>query len=124
MLWNVEFNNWRDDITIEEVDEILKYNLNDVQATLEFYIKSRSKIDLRIELTKKFQIPCINWSDSKIGEELILKLYSDKTGKNKWDVSKLRTFRKDIPLESCILRNIKFQSKEFNNLLSKLKIQQ
>lgn len=111
----------KEDITLEEVKEILNYNLNDVLATLEFYNKSRAKIDLRKELAKKFGIPCINWSDSKIGEQLILKLYCDKTGKNKYETNKLRTFRKSIDLSKCILNYIKFESVEFTKLLDKFK---
>ena len=111
----------RTDIVIDEVVAILKYNLNDVLATYEFYKKSLDKIQLRKSLIEQFQIPCLNWSDSRIGEQLILKLYCDKTNSNPWDVKKMRTHRSSINLNECILPYIKFNFEGFNNLLNSLK---
>ena len=75
-----------------DIDFILSYNKNDVKATYEFLLttfgktdyslyKGKNKIELRQKLGKKFNIPCINWPDVKIGEQLILKLYSNKKKK-------------------------------------------
>ena len=111
----------RDDITIEEVDDILKYNLNDVLATYEFYKKSLPKISLRKQIQAKYNIPCINFSDSKIGESLLLELYSKQTNTNPWDIKKLRTYRNSINFNDIIFNYIKFESEEFNNLLRELK---
>lgn len=119
----------KEDITLEEIEDILEYNLNDVLATFEFYKRSKDKISLRKSLTKKFNIPCINYPDTKIGEELILKLYTDKLNSkednlhehNAWDIKKQRTHRNSIDLKDCILPYIEFESKEFTNLLNKLK---
>jgi hypothetical protein len=114
----------REDITLEEIPSILEYNLNDVLATYEFYKKSLPKIELRKSLIQQFDIPCINWSDSKIGEQLILKLYCDKIGANYWDIKKLRTHRAKIALNGVILPYIKFESKEFTNLLNYFKFKE
>jgi len=111
----------RDDITLEEIPSILEYNLNDVLATLEFYKKSFGKIDLRKGLNEKYNLKCINFPDSKIGEQLILKLYCDYTGKDPWEVKKQRTYRNYINLNECIFPYIEFESIEFNNLLNKFK---
>lgn len=111
-----------DNITLEEVDEILRYNENDVMSTYEFYLKSREKIDLRKYFESEFKIPCINFSDSKIGEQLILKMYCDETGKSPFDVKEMRTYRNQgIFLDECILPKISFNNKCFNDLLYKLK---
>ncbi len=113
----------RDDITLEEIPSILKYNLNDVLATFEFYKKSLAKISLRKSLNAEYNIPCMNWSDSKIGEQLILKLYCDKTEKDVWEVKKQRTYRDKISFKDCILDYIQFESKEFTELLTYFKSQ-
>lgn len=107
----------RDDITLDEIDGILEYNMNDVLSTYEFYKKSLSKIQLRKSLYKQYNIPCINWSDSKIGEQLILKLYCDLTGRDIWEVKKQRTYRNEISFKDCILPLIQFESQEFSGLL-------
>ena len=113
----------RDDITLDEIPSILDYNLNDVLATFEFYKKSLAKIELRKSLNKEYEIPCMNWSDSKIGEQLILKLYCDKTEKDVWEVKKQRTYRDKIRFKDCILNYIQFESKEFQELLTYFKSQ-
>ena len=47
-----------ENINISQVDEILEYNLNDVMATYEFYLKSKDKIELRNSLRQQFNINC------------------------------------------------------------------
>lgn len=108
----------RDDITLDEVyNVILPYNLNDVEATYEFYKRSIDKINLRKGLYTKYNLPCINYPDSKIGEELVLKLYCEATGKDIWETKKLRSERLEIALKDCIFDYIKFETPEFNKLL-------
>lgn len=110
----------RDDITLDEVyNVILPYNLNDVEATYEFYKRSIDKINLRKGLYSKYNLPCINYPDSKIGEELVLKLYCEATGKDIWETKKLRSERLEMNLGECIFDYIKFTEPEFNALLDK-----
>ena len=111
----------RDDIKESEIKSILEYNLNDVLATLEFYKRSLGKIELRKGLIQKYNLPCLNFPDTKIGEELTLKLYCEATGKDIWEVKKMRTDRPIIHLKDCIFNYIKFNSKELNNFLELLK---
>lgn len=115
---DMSISHTREDITIDEIPGILDYNLNDVMATYEFYKKSKVKIDLRKSLSKEYDIPCLNWPDSKIGEQLILKLYCDKTGLSIWDVKEMRSERLRIALKDIILPYINFKSEEFNKLLT------
>jgi len=107
----------RDNIREDEIEGILEYNLNDVLATYEFYKKSNEKIALRKQIQQRYGIPCINFSDSKIGESLLLELYSKQTNTNPWDIKKLRTYRHRINVTDIIFDYIKFESKEFNGLL-------
>lgn len=111
----------RDDIKESEIKSILEYNLNDVLATLEFYKRSLGKIELRKGLIQKYNLPCLNFPDTKIGEELTLKLYCEATGKDIWEVKKMRTDRSIIHLKDCIFDYIKFNSKELNDFLELLK---
>lgn len=108
-------------ITEEETEQILKYNLNDVLATYEFYKKSLDKIKLRNNIKQQYNLPCINFSDSKIGEQLTLKLYCDETAKDFWEVKEQRTNRAFINLGDIIFDYIQFDSAEFNKLLDKYK---
>lgn len=110
---------------------ILSYNKWDVYSTYLFFLitigktdnpiyKGKDKIKLRQQLQKQFKIPCLNWPDVKIGEQLILKLYSDKTGISIYDLKKQGgTKRSEIKLKECIPWWANFKSKEFNLIKNK-----
>lgn len=106
--------------TEEQVEEILEYNKNDVEATKVFYGKTLDKLELRRGLVRKYGINCMNYSDSKIGEELVLKLYCEHTGKDTELVKKMRTHRKIFRFHECIPHYIKFHTPEFQELLAYL----
>jgi len=110
-----------ENITLRQVDEILEYNMNDVLATFAFYKLSIDKINLRKGLFSKYGLKCINYPDSKIGEELVLKLYCEATDTNPWDIKKLRSERPVIALKDCIFDYIMFTTNEFKELLITLK---
>ena len=111
--------------------EVLSYNKWDVYSTYKFFLvtlgktefpnyKGRNKIELRQKLQKKFGIPCLNWPDVKIGEQLILKLYSDKTGISSYDLKQRGgTKRNTIALKDCIPHWANFETPEFNSIKKK-----
>lgn len=111
----------QENISEEDIISVLEYNLYDVKATYEFYLKSFEKIELRKSLKKQYSINCMNWSDSRIGEELILKMYCDATNTSPWDIKPLRTRRDSIALKECILPYVKFRTPEFSKLLDTFK---
>jgi hypothetical protein len=111
----------RDDIRLDDIPDILEYNLNDVMSTYAFYERSIDKIELRKSLSKTYDLPCLNFSDSKIGESLILKLYCDKMGIAPYEVRKLRSNRTKIALNELIFPYINFDSQEFNQILNTFK---
>ena len=114
----------------KEGDEIqvLSYNKNDVEATYNFLLttlgkteyslyKGKNKIELRQKIKAKFGIPCLNYPDVKIGEQLILNLYCNKTGNNLYDITKRGgTNRSKIALKDCIPKWANFETKEFNSI--------
>lgn len=104
-----------------EIEEVLKYNLNDVEATFEFYKRSKGMIDMRKSLGKEFGLNLLNANDPKIGSEIFVSLISQETGIDIKDIKGMRTPRASIDLGECVLPNVKFQSKEFSNLVTKIK---
>lgn len=107
--------------TKEQIEEILSYNLNDVIATFKFYKISENKIELRRMLTRKYGINFMNFSNSKMGEQLLLELYCNATNKDKNKVRKLRTHRNNFKFSECIPNYVKFTTPKFNDLLEYLK---
>ena len=117
----------------KEGDEncILEYNKTDVYSTYQFLLtllgktdnpiyKGKNKIELRQKLQNKYKIPCLNWPDVKIGEQLILKLYCNKTGLNPYELKKKGgTKRSIIHLKDCIPHWANFETSEFKTLKHK-----
>lgn len=110
---------------------VLSYNLNDVYATWLFYkttigktdytlYKGKDKLKLRQDMQSRFKLPCLNYPDVKIGEQLILKLYSDKTNQDPFELKrKGGTHRDFINLKDCIPHWANFETKEFNAIKKK-----
>jgi hypothetical protein len=107
-------------ITKDQVDLILDYNLNDVLITEELYYRLKDKIALRWEITNKYKINVISESDSGMANRLLEKLYSEKTGISIPELKKLRTPRQIIHFENVIFEDIKFETKELQDILEEL----
>jgi hypothetical protein len=123
-------------MTSEEIQLTKDYCRNDVMATFEFYkittgntehplYKGNNQIDLRQDIFEEFGIPCLNYSDSKIGDEMIKKFYCQEKGILPTDIIKKGTFRKEVPVKDCIAHYVTFQTpelQEFYTRVRKLKL--
>ena len=123
-------------MTSEEIQLTKDYCRNDVMATFEFYkittgdtehplYKDNNQIDLRQDIFEEFGIPCLNYSDSKIGDEMIKKFYCQEKGILPTDIIKKGTFRKEVPVKDCIAHYVTFQTpelQEFYIRVRKLKL--
>jgi hypothetical protein len=74
----------KENMTQEDIMITIDYCKNDVMATYEFYkvttgntehplYKGNNQVELREDIYEEFGIPCLNYSDSKIGDEMIKK---------------------------------------------------
>lgn len=110
-----------------ELNLILDYNRHDVTATHMFYkitigetdhtlYKGKDKIQLRRDVRSKYKIPCYNYPDVKLGEQLLLTLYCNTTKQNSYDVKQLRSPRSSIKIKDCIFPYIEFQTEPFKAL--------
>jgi len=106
--------------TQEEVDIIVKYCINDVESTKKIMHLSKPLIDVRIKIKNKYDLNCYNYSNTKLGSELLLKLYCDATGKNKKNVKENGTYRNGIKISEILFPYIRFDTAPFQNFLEKL----
>jgi hypothetical protein len=102
-----------EEITLEG---ILQYNLNDVIATKKLLEYSEPLLSVRRPLSKLYNINCINYSNTKLGSEILLKLYCEKTKQNINDVRQLRTYRNKIIIKDILFDYISFNSLQFKKL--------
>ena len=120
------------DMTKEDIEITRDYCKNDVHATYEFYnitigdtenglYKDNDQIGLRLDIQKEFNIPCLNYSDSKIGDEMIKKYYCEEKGIQYKDLPKKGFFRKQIKVKNCIAKYVKFNTPELKEFLDRMK---
>lgn len=109
------------EILFDEEDKVLEYNLNDVEATYEFYLLTKDLVELRKKLGKKYNIDLINANDPKIGQEIFGRQIARKKGWKFKYLKDMRTYRHFISLKDCIIDKVQFRTKEFNILLDDLK---
>jgi hypothetical protein len=108
------------------------YCKNDILATYKFYkitigdcehplYKGNNQIELRLDIQEEFGIPCLNYSDSKIGDEMIKKYYCQEKGIDYKELPKKGFFRKEIKLKNCVAPYIKFDTKQLQDFLKMIK---
>lgn len=108
-----------------QVDEILKYNLNDVQATLAYFnVKNakgkyimREAIALRSNICNEYGLNIMNANDVKIGVEIFTDALAKDMNLSRGNLKRLNTTREEIDLSECILPNVKYNSPNFKALL-------
>ena len=123
-------------MTDEDIQLTKDYCKNDVMATYEFYkvttgdtdhplYKGNNQIELRQDIEEEFGIPCLNYSDSKIGDEMIKKFYCQEKNIQYSDLPKKGLFRTEVKVRHCIADYITFQTpklQEFLKTISKEKL--
>jgi hypothetical protein len=123
-------------MTDEDIQLTKDYCKNDVMATYEFYkvtigqtdhplYKGNNQIELRQDIEEEFGIPCLNYSDSKIGDEMIKKFYCQEKNILYSDLPKKGLFRTEVKVRHCIADYITFQTpklQEFLKTISKEKL--
>ena len=119
-------------MTKEEIELTIDYCYNDVDATYEFYkitigktdhplYKGNNQIELRQDIEAEFGIPCLNYSDSKIGDEMIKKYYCSEKGIDYRELPKKGYFRKNIELKNCIAKYVMFETPQLTEFLKRMK---
>lgn len=103
--------------TIEEIEMVIKYCINDVTSTKRILHVSREQLMLRRSLTEEYGINLYSASETKIARELFAHFLSEKTGIKKYELKKMRTNRACVELSKCILPYITFENKCFQDLL-------
>jgi hypothetical protein len=118
-------------MTKEEVEMTIDYCYNDVDATYEFYkitlgecdhplYKGDNRIELRRDIETEFGIPCLNYSDSKIGDEMIKKYYCQEKGIDYRELPKKGFFRKSIDVKNCVAKYVVFETDQLKDFLKKI----
>lgn len=96
--------------TLSEIDIITSYCINDVQSTKKLMLLSKPLLDVRGSINRKYGLKCYSYSNTKMGSELLLKLYCNATGQDPREVKQYRTYRSEVPIKDILFPYIQFQS--------------
>lgn len=110
-------------LPVEQIDEMLKYNLNDVMSTNELLNRCKAAIDLRLGIEEEYGVDVLSKDGMSIGTEILKIKYLQKTGKTWWDIKDLRTPCDEIDLSKVIFDVVHFETPILQELLKELKQQ-
>lgn len=104
-----------------EIDMITKYCINDVESTKKILHLSKPLVNVRRNIKEKYGLDCMNYSNTRLGSQLLLGLYCQATERDKNEVKELRTYRSGIHIKDILFDYISFQTAPFQSFLEKLK---
>lgn len=108
-------------LDLDEINTIVRYNVNDVEITRQLFDLTKPMIRMREQFGAKYGIDIINANDTQIGSRLIGKYLCHVLNISPYILNEMRTFRKEIDLSKIILSGIKFETPEFNSILQRFK---
>ena len=117
-----EFNcDWQAPLSQFEIDDMIKYNINDVMSTTELLKQCTKDIDVRVDIENKFNIDCLSKDGVGTGVELLKYEYLQKTNESWWELKDKRSPMDWIPLKDVILPHISFKNPVLKSLLEEMK---
>lgn len=106
-----------------KIDELAKYNLNDVESTEALLYRCKSDIDLRLAIEDEYGVKVLNKDGVNIGMKIITQKYLEKTGLNWNQIKDLRSPCDNIDLNKVILPIVSFEIPLLQDILKELKQQ-
>jgi len=107
----------------EDINEIYKYNLNDVEITEKLYHVLKDDINVRWEVGQKYGLDLMSEPDSGMANRLLEKMYSDTSGISIRELREMRTNRNVIHYENVVFPEIKFNTPILKELLKEIRSQ-
>ena len=106
-------------LTFDQMDEIIAYCKNDIEATEKFYNLSSKHIEIRKFYTNLEGMNLINASEIKMSKEIFGKYLSKEMNINVKTLSKLRTERSEVIIKDIIFDYLKFNDPVNQEILDK-----
>lgn len=104
-----------------EIDNIISYNINDVNSTNQLLLLNQKNIDLRIGIHNEYGINAMSMDGVGIGNEILKTKYLQATNKKWSEVKELGSPCNIVDLNEIILPKISFETEILQNLLSEIK---
>lgn len=114
---------WSKPLPLEDFDNMIDYNINDIESTAELLNRCKKDIDLRIAIEDEYGVQVLSKDGVNIGMKILTQKYLEKTGLTWWDIEGLRSPMDYIPLKDVILPFIKYDSPVLQRVLDDMKSQ-
>ena len=110
-------------LPIDKIDEMIAYNINDVESTTELLNRLKEQIELRLFIEQEHGIDCLSMDSVKMAETFLLEEYSKRSGIPKNVIKEMRSPMDYIPLKDVILPFIKYKNPKLQDVLEDMKKQ-
>jgi len=110
-------------IPVDKIDEMIAYNINDVDSTTELLNRLKDQVELRLFIEKEHGIDCLSMDSVKMAETFLLEKYSEKSGIPKNVIKEMRSPMDYIPLKDVILPFVKYKHPKLQSVLEDMKKQ-
>ncbi|QOR57699.1 DNA polymerase [uncultured phage cr130_1] len=107
----------------DSIDEMIAYNINDVESTTELLNRLSGDVQLRLFIEQEYGIDALSMDSVKFGETLLLKKYCEQTKLSEQYVKTLRSPMDYIPLKDVILPFIQYKNPILQDVLKDMKSQ-
>lgn len=114
---------WSKPLPLEDFDNMIDYNINDIESTAELLNRCKKDIDLRIAIEDEYGVRVLSKDGVNIGMKILTQKYLEKTGLTWWDIEGLRSPMDYVPLKDVILPFIKYDSPILQRVLDDMKSQ-
>ena len=105
----------------DSIDDMIKYNINDVESTATLLEKLKADVDLRLFIEEEYGIDALSMDSVKFGETLLAKKYCEATGISMKELKEMRSPMDYIPLKDVILPFIKYKNPILQSVLEDMK---
>lgn len=116
-------HDWTKPLDTDLIDEMIEYNINDVDSTEALLNKCKDKVELRIAIEDEYGVRVLSKDGVNIGMKILTQKYLEKTGLTWWDIKDLRSPADVIALNEVILSFIEYRDPILKNVLSDMKKQ-
>lgn len=113
-----DFNSW---IPENQIENVISYNLNDINSTEELLNRCKGDIELRLAIEDEYKIKALNKDGVNLGMEIIKCRYLEETGLEWNDIKDLRSPCDKVCLKDIIFDFISFKSKDLQQMLDEIK---
>ena len=110
-------------IPVDEIEDMIAYNVNDVDSTTELLNRLADQVELRLFIEQEHGIDCLSMDSVKMAETYLLEEYSKKSGIPKNVIKEMRSPMDYIPLKDVILPFIKYKNPKLQSVLEEMKEQ-